>query len=207
MSKKSFKPGTMLNPLPVIMVSCGTMNGENNIITVAWTGIINSDPPMTYVSIRKERYSHHIIEENQSFVLNLVTEDLAKETDFCGVKSGKKLDKWSEMNLTKEESPVLNIPMIKESPANIECKITKKIELGSHDMFMAEIVNVNIDEEIIDYNNRIRLDESSLVSYNHGEYFALKQEPIGKFGYSIMKEKTKKKLNKKNRNNKKRTFK
>ncbi|MEG0291375.1 MAG: flavin reductase family protein [Anaerovoracaceae bacterium] len=194
MNKRSFKPGTMLNPVPVVMVSVGTMEGENNIITIAWTGIINSEPPMTYVSIRKERFSHHIIEENQEFVINLVNEKLTFATDFCGVKSGKDLDKWEVQNLTREKGKVVNVPMIKESPVNLECKVVDIKRMPTHDMYIGEIVNVNVDESLINENGRIELDKAKMVCYNHGEYFGIKREPLGKFGYSIMKPKTKKRL-------------
>ena len=202
MGKKTFKPGTMLNPVPVVMVSAGTMEGENNIITVAWTGIVNSEPPTTYVSIRKERHTHHIIEETQEFVINLVNEKLAFATDFCGVKSGKNMDKWEEQSLTREAGQVVSAPLIKESPVNLECRVTQVLELGSHDMFIGEIVNVNVDEGIINENGKIELGKADMVCYNHGEYFGIKQEPLGKFGYSIMKNKTKKRIAKENENGK-----
>ena len=194
MSKKSFKPGTMLNPVPVVMVSAGTMDGENNIITIAWTGIINSEPPTTYVSVRKERFSHHIIEENQEFVINLVNEKLAFATDYCGVKSGRDVDKWKEQNLTREKGEVVSAPMIKEAPVALECKVIDVRRMNTHDMFIAEIVNVNVEESIINENGRIELDKAKMVCYNHGEYFGIKREPLGRFGYSIMKKKTKKRL-------------
>ncbi len=193
--KKELKPGTMLNPLPVVMVSCG--NGdEKNIITIAWTGIVNSEPPMTYVSVRKERHSHHIIKESGEFVINLVTEDLAERTDYCGVKSGRDEDKFEACGFHAVQGTKVKAPMIKESPVNIECKVKEVLELGSHDMFIAEIVVVHADGELFDEDERIRLDEASLVAYNHGEYFGLKRKPLGKFGYSVMKEKTKKRLQK-----------
>ncbi|MEG0919601.1 MAG: flavin reductase family protein [Anaerovoracaceae bacterium] len=194
MSKKSFKPGTMLNPVPVVMVSAGTMEGENNIITIAWTGIINSDPPTTYVSVRKERFSHHIIEDNKEFVINLVNEKLAFATDYCGVKSGRDVDKWKEQNLTREKGQVVAAPMIKECPVSLECKVIDVRRMNTHDMYIAEIVNVNVEENIINENGRIELDKAKMVCYNHGEYFGIKKEPLGRFGYSIMKKKTKKRI-------------
>lgn len=194
MAKIAMKPGTMLNPVPVVMVTCGT--GEDaNIITIAWTGIINSEPPMTYVSVRKSRYSHQKIEESGEFVINLTTEELVKATDFCGVKSGRDLNKWKEMNLTAEPAELVSCPMIAESPVNLECKVVEVKELGSHDMFIAEIVKVHADEALFDEKGRICLDEAGLLAYNHGEYFGLKKKPLGKFGYSIMKAKTKKRIN------------
>ena len=174
MSKISFKPGTMLNPVPAVMVSCG--DGDvNNIITIAWTGIINTDPPMTYVSVRKERYSHDIIKKTGEFVINLTTEKLAFATDYCGVKSGRDVDKFKEQNLTAEESKVVKCPSIAESPVNIECKVTEIKELGSHDMFIAEIVNVNVDEDLMDEKGKLCLEDAGLIAYNHGHYFALKR--------------------------------
>lgn len=193
MSKINFKPGTMLNPVPAVMVSCGTEE-KPNIITVAWTGIVNSEPPMTYVSVRKERFSHDLIQSSGEFVINLTTEDLAFATDFCGVRSGRDLDKFREMNLTPAPAEKVSCPVIKESPVNLECKVREVHEYGSHDMFVADIVNVQVDESIMDENGRFRLDQAGLVAYNHGEYFALKKQPLGKFGYSVMKAKTKKRI-------------
>lgn len=193
MSKINFKPGTMLNPVPAVMVSCGNQE-KSNIITVAWTGIVNSEPPMTYVSVRKERFSHDIIKESGEFVINITTEDLAFATDFCGVRSGRDLDKFKEMKLTPVPGEKVSCPVIKESPVNLECKVREIHEYGSHDMFVADIVNVQVNEELLDANGRIRLDQAGLLAYNHGEYFGLKKQPIGKFGYSVMKAKTKKRL-------------
>ena len=200
----------MLNPVPAVMVSCGNEE-KHNIITVAWTGIVNSEPPMTYVSVRKERFSHGIIKENGEFTINITTEDLAFATDFCGVRSGRDVDKFKEMKLTPQPGEKVACPSIKESPVNLECKVREIHEYGSHDMFVADIVNVRVDEKLMDEKGRIRLDLAGLVAYNHGEYFALKRTPLGKFGYSVMKAKTKKRIagerrqnarNKKNRKNK-----
>lgn len=193
MSKLNFKPGTMLNPVPAVMVSCGTED-EHNIITVAWTGIVNSEPPMTYVSVRKQRYSHDMIAKTGEFVINMTTEDLAFATDYCGVRSGRDVDKFKEQNLTPVKGEKVNCPVIKESPVNLECKVVEVHEYGSHDMFVAEIVNVQVDEDLMDEKGRIRLDQAGLVAYNHGEYFGLKRQPIGKFGFSVMKAKTKKRI-------------
>lgn len=203
MSKKSFRGGAMLNPVPAVMVSAG--REKPNIITIAWTGIVNTNPPMTYISVRPERYSHGIIEREGEFVVNLVTEELAKACDFCGVRSGRDVDKFASMNLTKEDACVVSCPMIGESPVSIECRVIEKKHLGTHDMFLAEIVNVNVDEEIIDSEGRIRLDKASLVAYNHGEYFGLKRQPIGRFGFSVMKPKTKKRINRERHNRKKKS--
>lgn len=195
MGKVSFKPGTMLSPLPVIMASCGDSPENYNIITIGWTGIINSEPPMTYISVRKSRHSHHIIERTGEYVINLCNEDLAFATDFCGVRSGRDMDKFEVMNLTPVEGEFVKAPLIKESPINLECKVTQVLELPTHDVFIAEIVKVHVDEELVDEKGAIRYDDAKLVAYNHGEYFGLKRKPIGKFGYSVMKPKTKKRLN------------
>ena len=193
MKKRSFKPGTMLNPVPVVMVSCGDVN-HGNIITVAWTGIVNSDPPMTYVSIRKERYSHEIIKNAGAFVINLTTEELTFATDYCGVKSGRDTDKFKEQKLTPLPAEKVKAPLIAQSPVNLECKVKEIHEYGSPDMFIAEIVNVQAAEEWIDETGRIRLDKAGLICYNHGEYFGLRRQPLGRFGFSVMKPKTKKRL-------------
>lgn len=194
MTKISMKPGAMLNPVPVVMVSCGN-ESEKNIVTVAWTGIINSEPPMTYVSVRKSRHSNGLIRENGEFVINLTTEAMANATDFCGVKSGRDTDKFKETGLTAAPAAVVACPIIAQSPVNLECKVTEIKEYPSHDMFVAEIVNVTVDESIFDGSGRIRLDRAELICYNHGEYFGIKKVPIGKFGYSIMKPKTRKRIN------------
>lgn len=191
MAKKVFNPGTILSPVPAVMVSCGS--GEDaNIITIAWTGIVNSDPPMTYISVRKERHSYDIIKSSGEFVINLVNENLTFAADWCGVKSGRDFDKWKEQKLTKAEASVVKCPIIKESPLSLECKVKDIIELGSHDMFLAEIVSISADESIVDEKNAIRLDRAKLVAYNHGHYFPLKRTEIGRFGYSVMKPKTRK---------------
>ena len=193
MKKKSFNPGTLLAPVPVVMVSCG--NGkENNIITIAWTGIVNSDPPMTYISVRKERHSHRLIRESGEFVINLCTEDLAFATDYCGVKSGKDVDKFKEQKLTPAKAEKVGCPVIAQAPVNLECKVREVHEYGSHDMFVARIVNVQANEDLVDEKGRFRLDRVGLVAYNHGEYFGLKKQPLGRFGYSVMKPKTRKRL-------------
>lgn len=194
MAKTAMKPGTMLNPVPVVMVSCGDMD-QANIITIAWTGIINSEPPMTYVSVRKSRHSHQMISDSGEFVINLTTEKLAKATDFCGVRSGRDLDKFKETGLHQEDAEILSCPMILESPVNLECKVVEIKEYPSHDMFIAEIVKVHADEKLFDERGRICLDEAGLLCYNHGEYFGIKRQPLGKFGYSIMKPKTQKRIN------------
>lgn len=193
--KRDMKPGEMLSPLPVIMATLGE-GEEANIITIAWTGIINSKPPMTYISVRKERHSHPILMKTGEFVINLCTEELAKVTDYCGVKSGRDVDKFKETGLTKEPADLVKCPMIKESPINLECKVTKVIELGSHDMFMAEIVKVHAREDLFDENGKLDMVRANLVSYVHGDYYPVKKTPLGRFGFSVMKAKTKKRLSK-----------
>ena len=191
--KREMIPGEMLYPVPVVMATLGE-GDEANIITIAWTGIINSKPPMTYISVRKERHSHPILSKTGEFVINLCTEDLVKATDYCGVKSGRDVDKFKEMGLTKEPADIVKCPMIKESPINLECKVTRVVELGSHDMFMAEIVKVHAAEELFDEEGRMDPVKAGLVAYIHGEYYPVKRTPLGKFGYSIMKPRTKKRL-------------
>lgn len=195
MSKIPFKPGTMVYPVPAVMVSCGDSPENYNIITIAWTGTINSTPPMTYVSVRKERHSHRLISEAQSFVINLTTEDLAQKTDFCGVKSGREVNKFAHLGLTAVPAEKVNAPMIEESPVSIECKVTQVIELGSHDMFMAEVVAIHVDENLIDKNGKLHLEWSKPLVYSHGEYYGI-GESLGQFGHSVMKKKTAEKLSK-----------
>lgn len=186
MSKQSWKPGNMLYPLPVVMVSCNRKGEKPNIVTVAWTGTICSDPAMVSISVRPERYSHDIIEETGEFVINLVTKDLTYATDYCGVRSGRDVDKFKEMNLTPLPSKMIDAVGIEESPVNIECKVVEVKKLGSHDMFIAEVVNVTVDDRYMDENNKFNLNASDLVAYSHGEYFTL-GEKIGTFGYSVRK--------------------
>ena len=186
MSKQSWKPGNMLYPLPVVMVSCNRKGEKPNIVTVAWTGTICSDPAMVSISVRPERYSHDIIEETGEFVINLVTKDLTYATDYCGVRSGRDVDKFKEMNLTPLPSKMIDAVGIEESPVNIECKVVEVKKLGAHDMFIAEVVNVTVDDRYMDENNKFNLNDSDLVAYSHGEYFTL-GEKIGTFGYSVRK--------------------
>lgn len=199
MNKKSFKPGAVLSPLPVIMATVGDIDGESNIITIGWTGIVNTNPPMTYIAVRPERYSYNILCEGKEFVINMVSQDLAFAADYCGVKSGKDVDKWKEMKLTKEPCQKVKCPQIAQAPMTLECKVVQVIENPSHHMFMAEIVNMNVREDLLDEKGRICLDRADLVAYNHGEYFAIAKKPFGRFGYSVMKKKTKKRINKENR--------
>lgn len=187
MGKLYWKPGNMLYPLPVVMVSC-TDKGIDNIITVAWAGTICSDPAMLSISVRKERFSYDMILNSGEFVVNLVTKDLAFATDYCGVASGRDVDKFKKMNLTKLESRFVNCPSIAESPVNLECKVKQVVELGTHSIFMAEIVNVTVDDKYMDETGRFNLNDSRLVAYSHGRYFTLGEE-LGKFGYSVKKNK------------------
>ena len=192
--KRSFKPGTLLSPVPAVMVSCG--EGENkNIITIGWTGIINSDPPITYISVRKSRHSHHIIEETGEFVINLTTEKLAYATDYCGVKSGRDVDKFKELNLTPETGEKVRCPMITQCPVNLECRVMEVKSYPTHDMFIAEIVAVHADDEIIDEKGKIDISLAGLLAYVHGEYYGLHKISIGRFGFSVMKPKTRKRIN------------
>ena len=187
MSKIKFKPGTFLYPLPAVMVSCGNME-KSNILTIAWTGIISSDPPYTYISVRKQRASYDMIKDNMAFCINLTTSDLAYATDFVGVKSGKTVDKFKTLNLTKEKCENIECPAIKEAPVNIECKVVEIKEMGSHDMFIAEIVNVMVDEKYMDENNKFEMEKCDIIAYLHGGYYKL-GEKLGKFGYSVKKDK------------------
>lgn len=188
MSKQIWKPGTMLYPVPVVMVSCGDFDGEKNIITIAWTGTINSDPAMTYISVRPERYSYDIIKNTGEFVINLTTEELVCATDFCGVRSGKDFDKFKEMKLTPERANNVKCPVIKESPINIECKVKDIVKLGTHDMFISEIISVLADEKYMDKTGRFNFEKSRPICYSHGEYYGLGKY-LGKFGYSVRKTK------------------
>lgn len=193
MSKVIWKPGTFIYPLPVVMVSCGNME-KSNIITVAWTGIINTDKPMCYISVRKERYSYEIIKNTKEFVINLTTKNLAYATDWCGVKTGAKVDKFKEMHLTKEKANFVNCPLIKESPVSIECKVKEIKELGSHDMFIAEVLSIDADEKYINEKGAFDITKCDLIAYANGKYFALGKQ-VGKFGYSVQKVKNKYKKN------------
>lgn len=192
MGKQTFKPGNMLYPLPAVMVSCQGNDNKPNIITVAWAGTVCTNPPMLSISVRPERYSYHLIEESGEFVVNLTTQDLVRATDFCGVRSGRDLDKFKECHLTPLPSKMVKTPGIAESPVNIECKVREVKPLGSHTMFLADVVNVTIDDTYLDENGRFHLNQSGLVTYSHGEYFLLGKK-LGTFGYSVAKKKTQKK--------------
>ena len=186
MAKEIWKGGTLVYPVPAVMVSCGDINGEKNIITVAWTGTINTNPPMAYISVRPERHSYNIIKTSGEFVINLTTEELAKACDYCGVKSGKDVDKFKEMNLTAAPASQVKCPIIYESPMNIECKVKQIVPLGSHDMFIADVVAVNVSDDYFDKNGKFHFNASKPVCYSHGEYFGLGKS-LGTFGYSVRK--------------------
>ena len=195
MSKISFKPGNMLYPVPAVMVSCARKGEKPNIITVAWAGTVCSSPAMLSIAVRKERYSHAIISETKEFVVNLVTKKLTFATDYCGVKSGRDVDKFKEMHLTPQESQNVSAPGIAESPVNIECRVVDVKPLGSHDLFIAEVVGVTVDDGYMDSKNVFHLNDAGLVAYSHGDYYELGKK-IGRFGYSVQK---KKKSNKKSK--------
>jgi len=185
MKKINKKPSTLIYPAPAVLVSCGTNTENYNIITIAWTGTINSIPPMCYISVRKERHSYHILKENMEFVINYSTKDLVRATDFCGRKSGKDVNKFKEMKLTAQAGEKVNAPIILESPVNIECKIKDIIELGSHDMFIAEVVNIQVSEDYIDEtNNGLKIKHNELITYVNGKYIGL-DEIIEQAGFSI----------------------
>lgn len=187
--KKDWKPGTMIYPLPAVMISCGCEENEYNIMTVAWVGTICSDPPMCYISVRKERHSYSIIKKNMEFVINLTTKDLAFATDWCGVRSGRDYNKFSEMNLTPGKASKVKAPIIEESPLSIECRVREVLNLGSHDMFISDVVNVLADEKYIDAKTgAFQLEDADLLVYSHGFYHEIGRQ-IGKFGWSVQKKK------------------
>lgn len=185
--REDFKPGTLIYPLPAVLVSCGATEEEQNLITVAWTGTVCTDPAMCYISVRKERHSHAILKRTGEFVINLTTQALARATDWCGVHSGRDYDKFHEMGLTALPAKHVQAPLVAESPVNIECRVRQIIELGSHDMFLAEVVGVEVDPQYLDpETGKFRLDRADLLAYSHGEYFTL-GEKLGNFGWSVRK--------------------
>lgn len=197
MGKEIWKPGNMLYPLPAVMVSAGDKEGNTNILTIAWTGTICTNPAMVYISVRPERYSYQMIKDSGEFVINLTTEKLVRATDYCGVRSGKDVDKWIETGLTKGKAKTLRYaPIIEESPVNIECKVKEVKELGSHHMFIAEVTSVQVDDSYMDENNKFNLNKTGLLAYSHGEYLGLGKK-IGTFGYSVRKKTKPKKRSKK----------
>ena len=187
MSKVFWKGGTLLGPLPPVMVTCGDMD-EANIITVAWTGIINSDPPKTYISLRPERYSYGIIKERGEFAINLTTAKTVRWADYLGIHTGRKIDKFKKSGLTKEAAKEIACPLIAESPLSLECRVTDIVPLGTHDMFIADVVSVDVGEELIDKSGKLHLERARLAAFAHGEYFELGRS-LGKFGFSVAKKK------------------
>ncbi|MBD5096301.1 MAG: flavin reductase family protein [Lachnospiraceae bacterium] len=186
MSKEVWKPGNMLYPLPAVMVTVSDGAGNDNIITIAWTGTVNSDPAMVSISVRKSRYSHELLTKNGEFAINLVTRELTFAMDYCGVKSGRDMDKFEVMKLTRQKASTINVPLIKESPVSLECKVKQVMELGSHDMFLAEVTAVVIDDKYMDESGKFDLNASDLITYSHGQYYTL-GENVGKFGFSVKK--------------------
>ena len=191
MGKITWKPGTFVYPIPAVMVSCGTME-KSNIITVAWTGIINTNPAMVYISVRPTRYSYNLIKDQGEFVINLTTKSLTRATDWCGVKSGANIDKFKEMKLHKEKASIVKCPMIQESPVSVECKVKEIKDLGSHTMFISEVVAINVDEKYIDNKGAFDITKCDLMAYANGNYLAMGKK-LGKFGFSVKKKKKNKK--------------
>jgi len=185
--KQSWKPGTMIYPLPAVLVGCGNSPENWNIITIGWVGTICTNPAMCYISVRPERHSYPLIIENKEFTINLTNEEMARSTDWCGVKSGAEFDKFKETGLTPVKGEMVNAPIIEQSPLAIECRVVEAKELGSHTMFIAEVLNVQADEKYIDpKTGEFRLQDAKLITYSHGHYFKLGEE-IGKFGFSVKK--------------------
>lgn len=200
MSKQVWKAGNMLYPLPAVMVSTADKSGNTNILTIAWTGTVCTNPPMAYISVRPERYSYHMIEESGEFVINLTTEKLARAADFCGVRSGREVDKWEGCGLTPGTAHSLKYaPCIEESPVNIECRVVKTEKLGSHHMFLAEVMAVRIDDSYMDERGKFELNRTGLLAYSHGEYLGLGKK-LGTFGYSVRKKKPDRKKRRKSEN-------
>ncbi len=187
--KTDLKPGTMIYPVPAVLVSCGIKPEEYNLITIAWTGTICTTPPMCYISVRPERHSFDIINRTRQFVINLTTIEMARKVDWCGVRSGRDFNKFAEMNLTPGPSKTIEVPVVLESPVNIECKVTETRELGSHHMFLAEVTNIQVNNNLIsEKNGKLNLLDSSLIAYVHGNYCVMGKR-IGTFGYSVAKRK------------------
>ena len=184
-NKVMWKPGTFLYPLPVVMVSCGTME-KSNIITVAWTGILNTNPATVYIAVRPSRYSYHLIKEEGEFVINLTNKNLVRATDWCGVKTGSQVDKFKEMKLTKEKANFVKCPMIKESPVSVECKVREIQEMGSHHIFIADVLAIDADRQYIDENGAFDISKCDLIAYANGHYYTLGKK-LGKFGFSVQK--------------------
>ena len=191
--KENWKPGTLIYPLPAVLVSCGATPDEYNLLTVAWTGTVCTNPPMCYISVRPERHSYDIIRRTGEFVINLTTEELARATDWCGVRSGRDHDKFRETGLTPAPATVVKAPVVAEAPLSIECRVRQILPLGSHDLFLAEVVNVQADDRYLNpETGKFELDRANPLVYTHGEYFGLGKK-IGKFGWSVEKKKKKNK--------------
>ncbi len=188
MGKIDFKPGNMLYPLPAVLVTTRGSDGKDNIITVAWTGTVCTNPPMLYISVRPERYSYQALKETGEFVVNLTTEAMAKETDFCGVRSGRDLDKFDRTGLHKGRASIVGAPIILESPVNIECRVKEEVPLGSHSMFLADVVHVTVDERYMDQKGSFHLEKADPIVYCHGSYHTI-GKALGNFGYSVRKQK------------------
>lgn len=188
MSKINFKPGNMLYPLPAVMVTCGDIRRESNIVTVAWTGTLCTNPPMVYIALRPERHSYKLIRDSGEFVINLTTRQLVQATDYCGVRSGRDHNKWKDCHLTPEPADTVKCPLIKESPVNIECRVQQILTPGSHHVFIADVTAVHVEERYLDEKNSLHLDRAGLIAYSHGNYFDL-GKALGSFGYSVRKKK------------------
>ncbi len=186
MSKQVWKPSTMLNPVPVVMVTCADSEGKANIITLAWAGTVNSEPPMLSISVRKERYSYELIKQKGQFAVNLTTEKLVRATDLCGVKSGRDTDKFALTGLTPQKASAIDVPIIKESPVSLECVVEKRLDLGSHDVFISKIVAVQAEEALMNEKGKLELEKAGLICFSHGKYWSLGEE-LGFFGYSVAK--------------------
>ena len=186
MAKTNFKAGNMLYPLPAVLVSVADKQGNTNILTIAWAGTVCTNPPMVSISVRPSRFSHHMLMESREFVINLTTKELVFATDYCGVKSGREVDKWKELHLTPLVSQEVAAPSVAESPVNIECKVERVEHLGSHDLFLASVVAVRVDNRYMDQNGSFHLEKAQPIVYSHGEYYDLGAK-LGKFGYSIQK--------------------
>lgn len=201
MAKIDFKPGNMLYPLPVVLVSCAN-GGKSNLITIAWAGTVCTNPPMVSISVKPERYSYSLIKESGEFVINLTTRALANATDYCGVRSGRDVDKWKECHLTPAPAESVSCPLVAESPVNIECQVTEIKELGSHHMFLAKVTAVHVDDSYMDEKNTFHLNDSDLLAYSHGTYFTL-GDSLGGFGCSVQKKKKRASKNTKEKSHKK----
>ncbi|MBQ6393292.1 MAG: flavin reductase family protein [Eubacterium sp.] len=197
MGKIDFKPGNMLYPLPAVLVTSRGRDGKDNIITVAWTGTVCTNPPMLYISVRPERYSYQALKETGEFVVNLTTEDMARETDFCGVRSGRDIDKFERTGLHKGEASIVEAPIILESPVNIECRVREEIPLGSHSMFLADVVHVTVEDEYMDQRGTFHLEQANPIVYSHGTYHSI-GKGLGSFGYSVRKQRKNRKNKTKN---------